>query len=67
MSDNEVIEYPRWVKPHPSHLVYRTGGNVIAPPFLQVHADRDGVVTVLVDDASEEARAVAPKVEAPGS
>ena len=54
MSDNE---FPKWVAPHPSHVVGR-----VAPEFPDTHVDRDGGVTVLVRDIGEETTALAEKV-----
>lgn len=77
----EHQDYPKWVKPHDSHIVRKkldpihrglgsSGGHVIAsadgpdhvstPAFAQYHVDRlTGAVSVLVNDAEEEAKALA--------
>lgn len=58
MSDEkkaEVVEFPKWVEPHPSHIV---GG--VAALFAQSHTDRvSGKVSVLVNNAEDEAVAAA--------
>ena len=52
-------EFPKWVVPHPSHVVGR-----VAPEFSDTHVARDGGLTVLVRDLGEEATALAEKVVA---
>lgn len=59
-----AIPYPKWVKPHDSHVVKKeTPGapdHVSTPGFPEFHVNRgDGIVTVLVNDAAEEAKALA--------
>ena len=49
--------FPKWVHVHPTHL---DGG--VAQAFVQTFTDRKGVVSVLVHDAEEEAKAIAEKV-----
>lgn len=56
MSDNE---FPKWVVPHPSHVVGK-----VAPEFSDTHVARDGGLTVLVRDLGEEATVFAAKVVA---
>lgn len=57
------IEFPKWVVPHESQVT-RTGDHIVTPLFPQFHVNRlDGEVTVMVADATEEARALAPKEE----
>ncbi|MDR3464152.1 MAG: hypothetical protein P4L76_17755 [Beijerinckiaceae bacterium] len=63
---DDGADYPKWVKAHESHLVRKQVGeasHVAAPAFAQLHVDREGVVTVLVDSAEEEAMAMEPKAE----
>jgi len=62
------IEWPKWVVPHASHIVRTTAANapdhVSTPAWTGCHVNRvDGVVTVLVADAEEEARAIAQAVQ----
>lgn len=54
-------EYPKWVVPHGSHLDGTGHGG-----FADMNKDRGGNVTVLVHDATEEERALAPKGGAAG-
>jgi hypothetical protein len=65
-------EYPKYVKPHKGHVRIKKspdGGqdHVSALPFTDVHVDRvTNDVTVLVNDADEEKKALAePKSDAP--
>ena len=62
---HDTQEYPKWVEPHASHVAI--GRTIVTPAWEHFHVARDQVVTVLVADADEEARALAevPKVEAP--
>jgi hypothetical protein len=60
-------EYPKWVTPHPSHIVRKetpdAPEHVSTPQFPQFHIDRlTKAVTVLVADAKEEAKALAELV-----
>lgn len=53
-------EYPKWVEAHESHLE-RKGDVVSTPAFPHFHVNRvGGAVTVLVNDAEEEAKATSP-------
>lgn len=51
-------EFPKWVEPDKSHIRTDAGGNISTPHF-EWHIDRDGKVTVKVDDAEHEAAALA--------
>lgn len=58
-------EYPNWVVPHDSHVVRKVvdgaPAHVSVPGFADFHVSReDGMVKVLVKDADEEAKALAP-------
>jgi hypothetical protein len=54
----DETEWPKWVTPHPDHVV-RQGDHVSTPHFEHVHVGRhDGAVTVMVHNAEEEARAL---------
>ena len=59
-------EFPKWVMPHASHVVmHPIHGHVTTPHFAEHHVDRQSKdVTVLVHDAEDEARALAPMVAA---
>lgn len=58
------VEFPKWIEPHPSHVVTDAHGNRIAQGFEQQHIDRvSDKLAVLVNDAKEEAAALAEKVE----
>lgn len=60
-SAHRGTEYPKYVKPHPSHIV-RHNEHVSCPYFPEFHVDRDTKeVTVMVKDADEEAKALADK------
>ena len=50
-------DFPKWVQVHLSHI---NGG--VAQAFAETFTARDGVVSVLVHDAEEEAKAVAEKI-----
>ena len=52
-------EFPTWVHVHPT-----PGDGGVAQGFLDTFTDRKGVVSVLVHDAEEEAKAIAEKVSA---
>lgn len=52
-------EFPKHITPHGSHIVTTAGGHMSAPHFKGLHVDREGVLTVLVHDAAEEAKALA--------
>lgn len=45
-------EYPKWVKPHASH-VHRHRDHVSTPLFSEHHVHRDGAVHVLVHSPEE--------------
>ena len=61
---NDVQEYPKWVKPHDS-LIVKQGDNIVVPEFEQCHVNRvNAEVTVLVNDAEEEAKATGAGIEA---
>jgi hypothetical protein len=52
------IEYPKFVKPHPSHVVTQ-GDHVSTPAFPEFHVDRmTREVTVLVHSVDEEQIAI---------
>lgn len=53
-------EFPKFVEPHKSHIVMH-GDHVSVPHFPEHHVDRDGKVTVRVDDEEHEAKALAAK------
>lgn len=61
-------EWPRWVAPHESHVLRKTAegapAHVSVPDWPEFHVDREGNVTVLVQNEDEEARALAEKVDA---
>ena len=50
-------DFPKWVQVHASHI---EGG--VAQAFAETFTDRKGVVSVLVRDAEEEAKAIAEKI-----
>lgn len=50
-------DYPKYVSVDPSHIV-RANGHISVPAFPNFHIDRDGHVTVCVDNAEDEAKAV---------
>ncbi len=59
-------EYPKWVKPHDTWLVVKTGQGAVphvsAPPWEHVHVNRgDRAVTILVADKDEEKLAMGPR------
>lgn len=60
-----MSDYPKWVTPHESYIHrQRADGapdHVSTPAWPSVHVGRDGAVTVLVADQSEEERAVSPE------
>lgn len=66
-------DFPAWVVPHESHVVRLKrddGEHITTPEWAEHFVNRvDGVVTVLVHNAGEEARALAarevPKGDAP--
>ena len=62
-------EYPKYVTPDESFVVRHEGKVVNVPHWPHFHVDREGAVTVLVNNAEEEGRAVsappAPPVTAP--
>ena len=53
-----VEEFPKWVDVHVSHLI-----GEVAPAFSDTFRSRNGVFSVLVHDAEEEAKALAEKFE----
>lgn len=57
----EVVEFPKWVVPHDTHVSRDAHGHVSVPLFPGHHVGRDGVVTVMVKDADEEAKALAAR------
>lgn len=64
---NHDSEWPRWVKPHDSHIVRQSVAgapdHVSTPHFPHVHVNRvDGTVTVLVENEDEEKRATEARV-----
>jgi hypothetical protein len=64
----EQTEFPKWVTPHESWLVKRermnvNDQNVTIGEFSEVHTDREGKTTVLVNDADEEKLVTAAKPE----
>lgn len=61
-------DFPKWVIPDASHIVRKqvdgAPDHVSTPGFAEFHINRlDGVVTVLVKDAEEEAKALAAREE----
>ena len=53
-------EYPKWVTPHPGHVMHHPlYGHVSTPHFSDASVDRDGTIKVRVEDADEEAKALA--------
>ena len=56
-------EFPKWIEPHASHVHTAAGGHVSVPLFPHHHVDREGKVTVFVDDADQEAKALAEAVK----
>lgn len=57
-------EYPKFVLPHPSHVVRAEGRTAVTPLFSEHHEDRNtGEVTVLVGDESGEKLALSPRPE----
>ncbi len=66
---SDETEWPKWVTPHDNHIVSQSapGGpaHVSTPRFEHFHVNRvDGSVTVMVNNAEEEARALAdPRTE----
>jgi hypothetical protein len=58
--EHEGADYPKWVKPHDSHIVVGATGAISVPGFSEFHLDRmNNSVTVLVEDAKTEKRALA--------
>ena len=58
----ERHDYPRWIEPHPSHVTQLNNAPNVVVPGFKFDQNRDtGVVTVLVRNEVEEARALAPK------
>jgi hypothetical protein len=53
-------EFPKWVPAAESHILRSPGKAPIVPLFPNFHVARDGVVSVLVTNAEEEAAVVAP-------
>jgi hypothetical protein len=61
-SPPERHDYPRWITPHPSHIVQLDHAPNIVVPGFKFDVNRDtGAVSVLVRNEVEEARALAPK------
>lgn len=59
----DETEYPKWVVPHSGHIRHHpVHGYITAPDWSDVDVARDGEVKVLVNNAEEEARAMAPPV-----
>lgn len=57
----EHADFPKWVGPHIGHVHrHPATGHVSTPHFAEHHEGRDGEVTVLVIDAEDEERALAP-------
>jgi hypothetical protein len=53
--------FPKWVGPHPNHIV-RSGPyniHISTPEFPEFYIDRENNVTVYVRDAAEEKKALA--------
>ena len=58
----ERHDYPRWIVPHPSHVTQLDHAPSVFVPGFKFDVNRDsGVVSVLVRNEVEEARALAPK------
>lgn len=58
---NAGAEFPKMIVPHDSHIVRPRKVQPFAPTFeKQTYDERHGVVRVIVADADEEARALAP-------
>jgi len=56
----EPVEFPKWVEPHPSHIVLQ-GNHIATPAFSENHVQRGTQkVTVLVQNVEEERRAFDP-------
>jgi hypothetical protein len=54
----EPTEYPKFVHPHPSHIMHDPRSGRFHVEGWPYHLDRDNVVTVMVKDADEELAAV---------
>jgi hypothetical protein len=52
-------EFPKYVYPHASHIVYEPRNGKLHVENFEYHLDRHNVVSVLVHDAEEEAKALA--------
>lgn len=56
------VEYPKWVKVHESHISHTddptVADHISVAAFPHHHVARGGVVTVLVMDDKEEAKAI---------
>lgn len=65
--ENHGAEYPKWVTPHPGHIHHHPLSGITTPEWGIPHVERGtNEVTVMVNDAEEEARALAePKSSAP--
>jgi hypothetical protein len=58
----ERHDFPRWIVPHSSHVTQLDHAPNIIVPGFKFDVNRDtGVVSVLVRNETEEARALAPK------
>ena len=59
---HEAEDYPKWVKPHESHVERDGDGNLVLPPWVREHhVARGGDLTVLVHNEDEELHAVSAK------
>lgn len=59
-------EYPKFVRPHASHVVYDPRSGRPHAEKWEYHVDRDDVVTVMVHDAAEEHMALSKVAEEKG-
>ena len=58
----ERHDFPRWIVPHDSHVTHLNNAPSVFVPGFKFDVNRDtNVVTVLVRNETEEARALAPK------
>ena len=56
---DKIIEFPKWVEPHHSHVITQDGINPLVQGF-PFYAGRDQTVIVLVQNADEEKLATSP-------
>jgi len=57
-----AIPYPKWVTVHTSYVNKNSKtGNISVPDWRDAFIARTGTVTVLVNNSSEEAKALASK------